>query len=155
MKTNSVCTRTLLLTVLNDNKAIWNVVAPIVDIKNQIVTKMNIIRDLRHVQEKDTTGITVNKTEVKKNLITATFKVIAALIAHSIVTNNHKLRNSINYSFWDFKKQEITSFTTGQGLSMKPPSPSLPSLFLTCFLSFFADTSKCFGTQIIINYQIQ
>ncbi len=90
-----------VITVLENNATIWNSIPAIVEIKEKVVTNIGKIRGLRQIQEKDFTGITVNKAEVQENLIAATLKLIGGLMAYATVTNDHELRNSINYGKHD------------------------------------------------------
>ncbi len=92
------------LTILNANNAVWNAIAPIGETITTIEGKMKLIRDYRQIQEKDTTGITVNKHNIEDNLINAMIKVISGLIAHATVTENPELLNSINYTPHNLKK---------------------------------------------------
>jgi len=90
-----------VITVLNNNSTTWNSIPPIVEIKTKVETNLTKIRGLRQIQEKDFTGITVNKAEIRENLIAATLKLIGGLMAYATVTSNHELRNSINYGKHD------------------------------------------------------
>ena len=87
-----------VMTVLDNNSTVWNSIPPIVEIKTKVDTNIYKIRELRQKQEKDFTGITVNKAEVQEKLIAATLKLIGGLMAYSTVNNDHRLRNSINYT---------------------------------------------------------
>jgi len=92
------------LAVLKANSSIWSPIAPIGETITAIEAKMKLVRDYRQVQEKDTTGITVNKHNTENNLIGAMVKVISGLIAHATVTENPELLNSINYTPHNLKK---------------------------------------------------
>jgi len=86
------------LAVMTANNAIWNAIVPIGDTITKIQVQMDLIREYRQVQERDTTGITQNKHVVGGNLIDAMVKVISGLIAHATITENYELRNAINYT---------------------------------------------------------
>jgi hypothetical protein len=92
-----------VIAVLDSNSSIWNSIPAIVEIKTNVETNIDKIRELRQIQEKDSTGITVNKAEIQENLIAATLKLIGGLMAYATVTNNHELRNSINYKKSDLE----------------------------------------------------
>lgn len=92
------------LTVLKANNAIWSPISPIAETIAIVEGKMKLIRDYRQIQERDTTGITVNKHNIEGNLINAMIKVISGLIAHATVTENPELLNSINYTPHNLKK---------------------------------------------------
>ncbi|RLD60575.1 MAG: hypothetical protein DRJ05_04430 [Bacteroidetes bacterium] len=86
------------LAVLKANNTVWSPIAPIGETITSIEAKMKLVRDYRQVQEKDTTGITINKHNIESNLVDAMIKVISGLIAHATVTENPELLNSINYN---------------------------------------------------------
>ncbi len=92
------------LTVLNANNAVLSAIPPIGEIITSIESNMSLIRDYSQIQEKDTTGITVNKHNIEGNLINAMIKVISGLIAHATITENPELLNSINYTRHNLQK---------------------------------------------------
>lgn len=92
------------LTVLNANNTVWSAIPPIGVTITATENEMTFIRDYRQIQEKDTTGITVNKHNIEDNLIDALIKVISGLIAYATITENPELLNSINYTQWNLKK---------------------------------------------------
>jgi len=75
------------LTVLNANNAIWNAITPIGDTITAIEGKMALVRDYRQIQERDTTGITVNKHNIESDLVGVMIKVISGLNTASPPSN--------------------------------------------------------------------
>jgi len=86
---------------------------------------MKLIRDYRQIQEKDTTGITVNKHNIEDNLINAMIKVISGLIAHATVTENPELLQSINYTHSNLIRSRTTYFMIKRNSFSILQAPSL------------------------------
>ena len=68
-------------TVMDENASIWQDLTIVADVANKVKSIIVDILNIRQVQERDTTGITVNKTVIRDNLVQATLKVIRALVA--------------------------------------------------------------------------
>lgn len=62
------------------------------------------IRNLHALQVVDNTGITLVKSDVRKQLIDAMFKVIYAVDAHAIYTNDPQLQSSVSHTLTDLIK---------------------------------------------------
>lgn len=84
--------------VFEQYKTTWNTFAPIADAHSQLLQKLQIIRQYRLTQESDTTGITIDTHALIGNLISATLKVSAALVAHATLNNNNELLKSVKFT---------------------------------------------------------
>lgn len=62
------------------------------------------IRNLHAIQLVDNTGITIVKGDVRRALIDAMFRVIYAVEAHAIFTNDPQLQSSVSYTLTDLIK---------------------------------------------------
>ncbi len=84
--------------VLDQYKTTWNTYAPIADEHSQLLSKLQIIRQYRLTQERDTIGITIDTHVLGTNLINAALKVIAALVAHASLNNDNELKQAVNFT---------------------------------------------------------
>ncbi len=61
-----------VLLILADNVVVWSVIAALSGLVDLLKAKLQLVRDLRQIQEADTTGITARKKVLKGTLITKT-----------------------------------------------------------------------------------
>jgi len=90
-------------TVMDENASIWQDLTIVADVANKVKSIIVDILNIRQVQERDTTGITVNKTVIRDNLVQATLKVIRALVAYATVKKNYVLLGEVNYTKSDLE----------------------------------------------------
>ena len=91
-------------TVMDENASIWQDLTIVADVANKVKSIIVDILNIRQVQERDTTGITVNKTVIRDNLIQATVKVIRALVAFATVKKDYVLLGEVNYTKSELEK---------------------------------------------------
>lgn len=96
--------------VMDANSAIWTPVDAVSDISIKVKSIITDIQDLRQIQELDTKGITVNKTVVRDELITATLKLINGISAYASITENYTLLGEVKYTPSQLKTARDTIF---------------------------------------------
>ena len=87
--------------VLANNIAIWTMIAAIVVIFDLLKAKIQLVRDLRQIQEKDNTGVTKRKGNVRKQMEEKGMNVIRKLVMYAVATENTELDANINYTASD------------------------------------------------------
>ena len=87
--------------VLANNIAIWTMIAAIVVIFDLLKAKIQLVRDLRQIQEKDNTGVTKRKKKVREKMEETGINVIRKLVMFAVATENTELDANINYTASD------------------------------------------------------
>jgi hypothetical protein len=82
-------------------KPIWQGDADFAALVAQLHTLVGEIHNLHALQIEDNTGVTIVKAEVRKQLIDAVLKVIYAVDAHAIFTNDPELQASVSFTMTD------------------------------------------------------
>jgi hypothetical protein len=83
------------------NQPIWSTVPEFAAFVATFLVLLTDIRDIRQIQERDTTGKALDKAEIQDDLIDAMLKVINAVVAHAIITEDKDLEKSVNYTLAD------------------------------------------------------
>jgi hypothetical protein len=83
---------------MDANKSVWSAIAAISDIATKVKGNNTDILTLGQIQAEDNKGLTVNKLTLEQNLITATMKLVKALVAFATVTKNFPLLSQVKYS---------------------------------------------------------
>jgi len=87
--------------VLANNIAIWTMIAAIVVIFDLLKAKIQLVRDLRQIQEKDNTGVTKRKKKVREKMEETGINVIRKLVMFAVTTEDTELDANINYTASD------------------------------------------------------
>jgi len=87
--------------VLANNIAIWTMIAAIMVLFDLLKAKIQLVRDLRQIQEKDNTGVTKRKGNVRKQMEEKGMNVIRKLVMFAVATENTELDANINYTASD------------------------------------------------------
>jgi hypothetical protein len=87
--------------VLANNIAIWTMIAAIMVLFDLLKAKIQLVRDLRQIQEKDNTGVTKRKGNVRKQMEEKGMNVIRKLVMFAVATENTELDANINYTATD------------------------------------------------------
>jgi len=87
--------------VLANNIAIWTMIAAIVVIFDLLKAKIQLVRDLRQIQEKDNTGVTKRKKKVREKMEETGINVIRKLVMFAVATEDTELDANINYTASD------------------------------------------------------
>jgi len=87
--------------VLANNIAIWTMIAAIMVLFDLLKAKIQLVRDLRQIQEKDNTGVTKRKGNVRKQMEEKGMNVIRKLVMYAVATENTELDANINYTASD------------------------------------------------------
>ncbi len=87
--------------VLANNIAIWTMIAAIMVLFDLLKAKIQLVRDLRQIQEKDNTGVTKRKGIVRKQMEEKGINVIRKLVMYAVATENTELDANINYTASD------------------------------------------------------
>ena len=99
-----------VITFLTNFASVWEPVAAVGDIKSKITTLEADILALRQIQVLDTTGITVNKTEIRDQLTQATFLLANAVASYATINDNYELLGEVSYTLSDLKKSRDNIF---------------------------------------------
>jgi len=78
--------------VLANNIAIWTMIAAIVVIFDLLKAKIQLVRDLRQIQEKDNTGVTKRKKKVREKMEETGINVIRKLVMFAVDHRRHRIR---------------------------------------------------------------
>ena len=87
--------------VLANNIAIWTMIAAIMALFDLLKAKIQLVRDLRQIQEKDNTGVTKRKGNVRKQMEEKGINMIRKLVMFAVATENTELDANINYTASD------------------------------------------------------
>jgi len=87
--------------VLANNIAIWTMIAAIMALFDLLKAKIQLVRDLRQIQEKDNTGVTKRKGNVRKQMEEKGINMIRKLVMYAVATENTELDANINYTASD------------------------------------------------------
>ena len=87
--------------VLANNIAIWTMIAAIMVLFDLLKAKIQLVRDLRQIQEKDNTGVTKRKKKVREKMEETGINVIRKLVMFAVATENTELDANINYTASD------------------------------------------------------
>ncbi len=87
--------------VLANNIAIWTMIAAIMVLFDLLKAKIQLVRDLRQIQEKDNTGVTKRKGNVRKQMEEKGINMIRKLVMFAVATENTELDANINYTASD------------------------------------------------------
>jgi len=87
--------------VLANNIAIWTMIAAIMVLFDLLKAKIQLVRDLRQIQEKDNTGVTKRKKKVREKMEETGINVIRKLVMFAVATENTELDANINYTATD------------------------------------------------------
>lgn len=90
-----------VLLILADNVVVWSVIAALSGLVDLLKAKLQLVRDLRQIQEADTTGITARKKVLKGTLITKAEKVAKGTKALAVATDNQVLLARTDYTHSD------------------------------------------------------
>lgn len=101
---NTLNSTEAVLLLLTNNVAVWSVIAAITVIFELLKAKVQLVRDLRQVQEKDNSGVTQRKANVRDEMEKKGMKLVKALKAHAVATNDVELQNSIDYTKSDLSQ---------------------------------------------------
>ena len=87
--------------VLANNIAIWTMIAAIMVLFDLLKAKIQLVRDLRQIQEKDNTGVTKRKKKVREKMEETGINVIRKLVMFAVATEDTELDANINYTASD------------------------------------------------------
>ncbi len=90
--------------VLDNNLALFEAMPELAAAHQRLKEKMALIDQQRQVQEVDNTGLTKNKSLLRKELITLILRFAAALTAYAATQNDVVLQTKVDYTFSDLKK---------------------------------------------------
>jgi hypothetical protein len=90
-----------VLLIFANNVVVWSVIAVLSGLVDLLKAKVQLVRDLRQIQEADTTGITARKNALKGTLITKSEKVIKGTKALAVATDNQVLLARTGYTHSD------------------------------------------------------
>ncbi len=84
--------------VCTDNNGVWSGLPAFVSSFSAFEGKIADIEAVRLIQEQDTTGIAVDKTELREDLVNKVIEVSTAVQAYASENEDNELLESVNYS---------------------------------------------------------
>jgi hypothetical protein len=132
---------------LDENNAIWTTHVEFTAAKTAYSGKITAIKTTVSLQEKNTTGVTLDKKDAKKQLIDFSRLVADALVAMAVITHNNTLEKSMYFSQSTLGRLSDSKLTETATLIHGTANTNLAALAtygitaptLTSFLSIIAD----------------
>ncbi len=87
-----------------ENNDIWSADADFAPLVTQFRGTLTEILAIQAIQEKDNTGVTIVKGELRTSLENAILRVVRAAVAHALIINDQDLLNAVDYSKSDIKE---------------------------------------------------
>jgi hypothetical protein len=84
--------------VLDNHNELIATIPELTKIQQLFKDKLKLIEQYRQVQETDSSGLTVNKVNFRKDLIIQLQTFKAALLAFAVATGNNELKSKVSYS---------------------------------------------------------
>lgn len=94
--------------VLDNNNAVWAGTPAFVTAKGALDDAISGISKARQTQEKQTKGVTEDKSVAKEAAITKAVSVAAGTFAYASVTGNNTLKEQVNYSPTELRQSRDT-----------------------------------------------
>lgn len=87
-----------------ENTAVWSTDTDFSGLVADFQTKLTEILDIQFLQEKDNSGSTIRKSELRTSLEEAIIKVVNSTVAHALIVNDPDLLTAVDYSKSDVRE---------------------------------------------------